>query len=68
MYADGALFGAPITLSSGSATLVTNTLTVGTHVITATYSGARTTCPATPHFLADKLLILIRLYLPLISR
>ena len=29
-----------ITLSSGSATLVTNTLTVGTHAITATYSGA----------------------------
>jgi len=37
---DGSAFGSPVTLSSGSATSgSTNTLTVGTHTVTATYSG-----------------------------
>ena len=38
-YADGATLGGPVNLSSGEATASTASLTVGTHVITATYSG-----------------------------
>ena len=38
-YADGAALGGPVNLSSGEATASTASLTVGTHVITATYSG-----------------------------
>ncbi len=38
---DGVNFGAPVTLnSSGKATLITNTLTVGNHTITAVYPGS----------------------------
>jgi len=38
---DGIAFGSPVTLSSGSATSTsTSTLAVGTHTVTATYSGA----------------------------
>jgi CSLREA domain-containing protein len=37
--ADGATLGSPITLSNGQASLSTSVLTVGTHPITATYSG-----------------------------
>jgi len=38
-YADGALTGSPVALSNGAATWLTDMLAVGTHVITATYSG-----------------------------
>jgi len=68
LYADGSLFGASITLSSGSATLVTNTLTVGTHVITATYSGATNYLPASATLLGGQVVDPVLLYLPLISR
>ncbi len=38
---DGTAFGSPVTLASGSATSgITSALTVGTHTITAVYSGA----------------------------
>jgi len=36
---DGSNVGSPVTLSSGSATYATSTLAVGTHTVTATYSG-----------------------------
>ena len=39
-YADGATLGGSVNLSSGKATASTAALAVGTHVITATYSGA----------------------------
>jgi large repetitive protein len=38
-YVDGVTLGGPVNLSSGTATAGTAALTVGTHVITATYSG-----------------------------
>jgi len=38
-YADGAHFAGPATLTGGKATASTGSLPVGTHVITATYSG-----------------------------
>jgi CSLREA domain-containing protein len=38
-YADGAALGSPVALSNGQASLSTSTLAVGTHAITATYSG-----------------------------
>jgi hypothetical protein len=64
LYADGALFGAPIVLSSGSATLVTNTLTVGTHVITATYSGAVNYAISAGTLTGGQVVDPVRLYLP----
>jgi hypothetical protein len=68
LYADGALFGAPIALSSGSATLVTNTLTVGTHVITATYSGAVNYAISNGTLTGGQVVDPVRLYLPIIKR
>jgi hypothetical protein len=38
-YGDGALAGSPVALSNGAASWLTNMLAIGTHVITATYSG-----------------------------
>ena len=68
LYADGSLLGASITLSSGSATLVTNTLTVGTHVITATYSGATNYLTSVGTLTGGQIVDPVRLYLPSISR
>ena len=36
---DGANFGSPVSLTSGKATIQASTLIVGTHTVTATYSG-----------------------------
>jgi hypothetical protein len=68
LYADGALFGYPIALSSGSATWVTHTLTVGTHIITATYSGAGNYTSSTSTLAGGQVVEPIRLYLPVIWR
>jgi hypothetical protein len=68
LYADGALLSDPIALSSGSATLVTSTLTVGTHVITATYSGAANYVTSTGILTGGQVVDPVRLYLPVISR
>jgi large repetitive protein len=38
-FADGATLGVPVTVSSGSAATSTSALSIGTHPITATYSG-----------------------------
>ena len=68
LYADGALFAGPIALSSGSATWVTHTLTVGTHIITATYSGAGNYTGSTGTLAGGQVVEPIRLYLPVIWR
>ena len=38
-YLDGAVFGSPVSLSSGQATIATASLAIGTHPVTATYGG-----------------------------
>ncbi|HSD85314.1 MAG TPA: Ig-like domain repeat protein, partial [Anaerolineae bacterium] len=68
LYADGALLGAPIALSSGSATLITNTLAVGTHAITATYSGAVNYVVSLGTLAGGQVVDPARLYLPVLSR
>jgi uncharacterized repeat protein (TIGR01451 family) len=68
LYADGALFAGPIALSSGSATWVTHTLKVGTHIITATYSGAGNYTGSTGALAGGQVVEPIRLYLPVIWR
>jgi len=68
LYADGALFDGPLALTSGSATWITNTLTVGTHIITATYSGAPNYTISTGILIDGQVIEPIRLYLPVIWR
>jgi hypothetical protein len=68
LYADGALFDGPIALTSDSATWITNTLTVGTHIFTATYSGAANYTSSTGTLIDGQVIEPIRLYLPVIWR
>ncbi|MBI5031535.1 MAG: Ig-like domain repeat protein, partial [Chloroflexi bacterium] len=47
-FKDGSTnLGSPVTLSGGSASLITSTLSVGTHIITAVYSGDANFNPST---------------------
>jgi len=68
LYADGTLFGVPLVLTSGSAITSTNVLTVGTHVITATYSGGTNYLTSVGVLTGGQVVDPVRLYLPLISR
>lgn len=68
LYTDGALFGNPLTMSSGSATWVTNTLTAGTHIITTTYSGAANYATSNGILAGGQVVEPIRLFLPIIWR
>jgi hypothetical protein len=68
LYADGVQFGTPLTLSAGSATLVTNTLMVGTHVITGTYSGALNYVASSGILPGGQVVDPVRIFLPLIAR
>ncbi len=68
LYADGALFGDPITLSSGSAMLITDTLPVGTHVITGTYSGTANYVVSEGLLAGGQVVDPYRLYMPVIRR
>ena len=60
-YADGATLGSPVALSGGTASVSSTALSVGTHVITATYSGdanysASTSAPLTQTVEATQIL------------
>jgi hypothetical protein len=66
LYADGALFGQPLALSGGNATLITNTLAIGTHVITATYGGAVNYTASNNTLTGGQVVEPYRLYLPVI--
>jgi hypothetical protein len=41
-YVDGGVYGAPVSVSAGAASLAITGLSVGAHTITATYSGDTT--------------------------
>jgi hypothetical protein len=68
LFVDGALFGVPLTLSSGNAITSTTVLTVGTHTITATYSGATDYVTGAGLLAGGQVVVPVRVYLPVISR
>jgi hypothetical protein len=65
-YADGAALGSPLALSNGQASLSTSALAVGTHPITATYSGDANHNGGTSNQV-DQVVNHAKIYLPLIS-
>jgi len=65
-YADGAALGSPVTLSNGQASLSTSALAIGTHAITATYSGDANHSSSTSNQV-DQIVTGFSVYLPLIS-
>jgi CSLREA domain-containing protein len=65
-YADGSALGSPVALSNGQASLSTSALAVGTHPITATYSGDTNHNGSTSNQI-DQIVTDFTVYLPLIS-
>jgi uncharacterized repeat protein (TIGR01451 family) len=68
LYADGTPFGLPLALTSGSAALITHTLSLGTHAITATYSGTANYAVSLGSLAGGQIVEPLRLYLPLILK
>jgi CSLREA domain-containing protein len=66
-YADGAALGSPVVLSNGQASLSTSALAIGTHVITATYSGDANHSGSISNQI-DQIVTDFKVYLPVISR
>jgi hypothetical protein len=66
-YADGVTQGSAVSLLGGVASFSTSALTIGTHVITATYGGDVNYVSSTGTLVPD-LVVNARIYLPLIMR
>lgn len=56
-FADGVAIGGPVPLSLGVATRLTNSLTPGVHVITASYSGDANYAPGTVTLVPDQVVL-----------
>jgi hypothetical protein len=67
-YDDEILLGAGTLNSSGEATFSTSTLPVGIHVITAIYTGDGNYAVSTGRLMPDQVVIIFKVYLPLVIR
>jgi hypothetical protein len=67
-YDDEILLGNGLLNSSGEATFTTSTLPVGTHVITATYTGDGNYAVSTGRLSSDQVVVIFKVYLPLVIR